>query len=70
MVPRGGMGRRSSCHPGGMGMGVVPSVHANRRASTRSEGVGLFPGLIGGGSTKGQKVCNFYLTLCMFRSKT
>lgn len=47
MVPRGGMGRRSSCHPGGMG--IPPSVHqTSRRASSRSEaGIGLFPGLIG-----------------------
>ena len=51
MVPRGGMGRRSSCYPGGSGGGIPPSVHkAGRRASSRSEaGIGLFPGLLGGG---------------------
>ena len=50
MVPGGG--RRSSCHPGGMGMGA--SIHsAARRASSRSEqGIGLFPNLLGGGNTK------------------
>ena len=58
MVPRGGMGRRSSCYPGGSGMGV-PSVHSTaRRASSRSEaGIGLFPGLLGGGGAKNLKVC-------------
>ena len=46
MVPRGGMGRRSSCYPGG----GIPSVHSTgRRASSRSEaGIGIFPGLLGG----------------------
>ena len=46
MVPRGGMGRRSSCYPGG----GIPSVHSTgRRASSRSEaGIGIFPGILGG----------------------
>ena len=54
MVPRGGMGRRSSCYPGGPGGGIPPSVHkAGRRASSRSEaGIGLFPGLLGGGKNQ------------------
>ena len=54
MVPRGGMGRRSSCYPGGTGGGIPPSVHkAGRRASSRSEaGIGLFPGLLGGGKNQ------------------
>ena len=58
MVPRGGMGRRSSCYPGGSGGMGVPSVHSNaRRASSRSEaGIGLFPGLLGGGGSKNPKV--------------
>ena len=55
MVPRGGMGRRSSCYPGGPGGGgIPPSVHkAGRRASSRSEaGIGFFPGLLGGGKNQ------------------
>ena len=53
MVPRGGMGRRSSCYPGG----GIPSAHSTgRRASSRSEaGIGIFPGLLGG--SKHPKVC-------------
>ena len=59
MVPRGGMGRRSSCYPGGSGMGG-PAVHSTaRRASSRSEaGIGLFPGMLVVGGSKNPKVCN------------
>ena len=64
MVPRGGMGRRSSCYPGGSGMGV-PSVHSTaRRASSRSEaGIGLFPGLLVGGGSKNPKVCEITIIM-------
>ena len=66
MVPRGGMGRRSSCYPGGSGPGIPPSVHkAGRRASSRSEaGIGLFPGLLGGGG-KNQVLDSFFVQMAI-----
>ena len=66
MVPRGGMGRRSSCYPGGSGPGIPPSVHkAGRRASSRSEaGIGLFPGLLGGGG-KNQVLDYFFVQMAI-----